>query len=152
MSAAAKPASDPKRRAQLAAIHQRTKQLGMSEDDRRALYVRKTGLDSAADMTDAQLGAVLDELRRLGARSHRTLEGTGRPGEPQERLAIALWRDLGRMGVPADPSDAGLRKFAKHLVGIEVLAWGDAKQLNAVIEALKAWRAREQAKAVTTRG
>ena len=140
-------APDERRRAQLAAIHVRTKELGIEGAGYREFLRGITGLESAAGMDARQRGAVLDRLRALGARSHRTIGNEGRPGEPQERLAIALWRNLGEMvGVLDDPSDNGLRKFTAKLTGVDRLEWSDARQMNRVIEVLKQWTRRQQQK------
>lgn len=141
--------SDPiKRRRELAKIHLGAKALGLEGDDYRAFLQRMGGVDSAALLDSAGRGAVLDELRRLGFRSARTSDPDQRPGEPQERLAIALWRDLDRLGVLDDPSDRGLRKFAAKLTGVDSMEWAAAPAMNKVIEALKAWRRREQQGAI----
>ena len=135
------------RLAELRAIHVRRRQLRMSDDDYRAMNLRVVGVESAGEMDARQRGAVLDELRRLGARSPRTTERHGqRSGEPQERLAAALWRELAELGVLKDPSEKGLRHFARRITGQDSLRWLSAADLNAVIEGLKGWRKRELAK------
>jgi|SRR5579863_3924808 len=139
-----KKAPDERRRAELAAIHMRTAALGIEGDDYRAFLKRITGAESAAGMDGRQRGAVLDELRRLGARSHRTIASEGGPAGPQGRLAITLWRELGELGVLDDPSDNGLRKFAAKLTGVDRMEWADALAMNKLIEGLKAWLRREQ--------
>jgi Protein of unknown function (DUF1018) len=139
-------APDERRRAELAAIHVRAKTLGIEGEDYHAFIKGITGQESAAGLDACQRGAVLDRLRALGARSHRTNGNEGRSGEPQERLAIAVWRELGDLGVLHDPSDAGLRKFAAKLTGVDRIEWADARQMNKIIEALKAWKRRDQLK------
>jgi phage gp16-like protein len=143
MKAPATEVRDGKRRAELGKIHIATRALGLIDDDYRAFLKRVTGRESAGELDARQRGIVLDELRRLGFRSPRTLENTGRPGEPQERLAIALWRDLGRLGVLEDPSDKRLRKFAAKLTQFDSMKWAPAAAMNKTVEALKAWRKRE---------
>jgi len=140
-------APDERRRAELAAIHIRAAELGIEGAAYREFLRGITGQESAAGLDAAQRGAVLDRLRALGARSHRTVANAARPGEPQERLAIALWRDLGGLGVLDDLSDNGLRKFARKLTGMDSIQWADALAMNKLIEALKAWRLRAQKKA-----
>jgi hypothetical protein len=137
---------DERRRAELAAIHVKAAQLGIVGAGSREFLRGITGKDSAASLDARQRGEVLDRLRALGARSHRTTGNEGRPGEPQERLAIALWRNLGELGVLDDPSDNGLRKFAAKLTAVDRVEWCDARQMNQIIEALKSWKRREQLK------
>ena len=124
----------------------RTAELGITGDAYREFLKGITGQESAASLDAHQRGAVLDRLRALGARSHRTVANEGGPAGPQGRLAIALWRDLGEMGVLSDPSDNGLRKFAAKLTGLDRLEWADALAMNRLIEGLKAWMRREQQK------
>lgn len=134
---------DERRRAELAAIHMRTAALGIEGAGYREFLKGLTGQESAAGLDARQRGAVLDRLRALGARSHRTSTNEGGPAGPQGRLAIALWRDLGELGVLTDPSDNGLRKFAAKLTGLDRIEWADALAINKVIEGLKSWKRRE---------
>lgn len=138
---------ETKRRRAIAKVHCARRDLKLDDQAYRGLLERVTGRTSAADLDERALGAVLDELRRLGFRSPRTSEPDQRPGEPQERLALALWRDLAELGALGDSSEHGLRKFAARVTGIDSLSWADAPAMNKVIEALKAWRKREQRRA-----
>ncbi len=90
MQAHEKKAPDERRRSELAKIHMGSKALRIEGEYYRAFLKRVTGQESAAGLNANQRGAVLDELRRLGFRSPRTIGNEGRPGEPQERLAIAI--------------------------------------------------------------
>jgi phage gp16-like protein len=150
MQAHQKKTPDERRRSELAKIHMASEALGIKGDEYRAFLKRITGQESSAGLDTNQRGAVLDELRGLGFRSPRTIENEGRPGEPQERLAIAIWRELGDLGVLHDPSDTGLRKFAATLTGLDRMEWANARAMNKVIEALKAWKRRESRKRVDT--
>lgn len=143
--------SAERRRAELQAIHVRRRQIGLDEAAYRAMNLRVTGLESAGAMDARQRGAVLDELRRLGARSNRTRQREGqRPREPQERLAAALWRELAELGALKDSSEKGLRHFARKITGSDSLRWLDANAANKVIEALKAWRKRQARESEST--
>jgi phage gp16-like protein len=147
MRAAAK-SSDLRRNAMLAAIHAKKKQLGQSDEDYRATNRAVTGKESAADMTIDQLGLVLDNYRKKGVPSSRPSDPNERPGERQERMIWAIWKDLVRLGAIDEANEKGLRAFAKKTTGgIERLEWLDATNANKVIEGLKAWRRREQQKA-----
>ncbi len=66
MSAAARFAPNPVRRAMMAKLHLAKKELGLGDEDYRAILARVTGKSSSADMTDAQLDAALAEFVRLG--------------------------------------------------------------------------------------
>ena len=121
------------RGAMLSKLHCAKRDLRLGDEEYRDLLRQKTGKDSARDLNDAELGIVLDEMRKRGFRSPATSEPNQRPGQPQERLAIALWKDLGALNVLDDPSEGGLRRFARHLVGVEAIEWADANQMNRVI-------------------
>ena len=130
------------RNAALARVHIARKEMALDEDGYRAVLRRVTGHESAGRCSDSQLGAVLDEFQRLGwtaAKRHP------RPSEkPHVRLIWALWAELrGRL---RDPSPAALRSFVRRQTGVADPEWLDAAEANSVIEALKAWLAREPAR------
>lgn len=134
--AAAKPTD---RRARIATIHVAKKQLAMEEGSYRAMLKRITGLESAGDCSDAQLGRVIEEFRRLGFSAPR------RPSDkPHVRKVYALWREL--KPYLADVSDDALRAFVRRQTGLQAPEWLDAGAANKVVEGLKAWLARERAK------
>jgi hypothetical protein len=56
----------PIRKARLAQVHIARKEMGLDEDAYRALVQRVTGRESAGQCTDAQLAAVLVDMKRLG--------------------------------------------------------------------------------------
>jgi phage gp16-like protein len=131
-------------------IHVGCRQLGLNSDARRALQVVVTGKASMKDMDDADLLKVLNRLKKDGfkASSKGSKRHKAAP-RPDLRLAHVLWAKLGEAGALRDPSRAGLNKFIRDQFGN---VWGsvpadidmlrDHKQINAVIQALKAWGAR----------
>ena len=104
------------RRAMLARIHIRAKELGLGGDAYRATLIRATGLRTCADMNIAQLGAVLDELSpggRLLWRIKRRLERHGRPPAYAEAI---LRRQTGRPRLLLEQATAAqLRKVLQAL-------------------------------------
>jgi phage gp16-like protein len=133
-----------RRRAALAKLHCWRRDAKLDEAVYRAFLKGVTGKESAAQLSERELGAVLDAIRARGFRSPATSAPNQRSSAPQERLAIGLWRDLGELpGVLDDPSDEGLRRFAARMTGVDSMAWADAMDMNKIIEALKAWRRRE---------
>ncbi len=72
-------ASKDKRRAELAKIHIAKKELGMSEDDYRAMLLQVGGKESAGDLSAAARRQVLDHLAALGGKSARRKTYPGRP-------------------------------------------------------------------------
>lgn len=105
-------------RAALAAIHIARKELGLSEDEYRAVLVRVTGKNSSAAMSDAEHGRVLEEFKRLGwkGRSERRRPPSR---DPQVRKVFALWGALARAGTVRNGSRVALRAFTKRMTGVE---------------------------------
>jgi hypothetical protein len=126
------------RRGAIAKLHVARKQLALTEESYRAILMRVAGVDSARDATDAQLLAVLAEMRRFGFREPRPISD-----KPHVRLVWALWRDLAPL--LEDGSDAALRAFVRRQTGLADPEWLDGMRANKVIEGLKAWRARLEA-------
>lgn len=128
-------------------------QLGMVEDDYRALLVRVTGKDSLRTMTEKQLIAVLDEMKRLGFKVK--FKGSKLPAsfKPWVRLIHALWNNCYKSGIVQDKSRPALRAFCKRFVahGVEgVIVDPDMlsyAQATPIIEALKKMEARGKVKA-----
>lgn len=121
----------------LAAIHIARKELGLTEDEYRAVLVRVTGKSSSAVMSDAERGRVLEEFKRLGwkGRGERRRPPSR---DPQVRKVFALWGALARAGTVRNGSRAALRAFVKRMTGVEDPEWLEPDQAGTVIEALKA--------------
>ncbi|MBB4302327.1 phage gp16-like protein [Rhodobium orientis] len=125
----------------LAQIHIAKKDLGLEDDDYRAVLERVTGKTSSAVMTPGERGRVLDEFRRLGWTPQQKRKGLDGPfAKKVQALWIAGWN----LGLIRDRRDSALIAFVKRQTGIDHTRWlvdsGDAAK---VIEALKGWLARE---------
>ena len=141
-----KPAADPARNKQLAAIHTMAKEIGLGEEEYRALVGRVSGgrTESAGGLADAGRAALLDELRKLGG--GRAQKSTVY-GPPEQRAkARTLWIALAEAGAIKEGSDKALNAFIKRqttkdLGTLPPEAW------EKVIEGLKPMlaRARKQA-------
>lgn len=127
------------RRAMLAKVHLAKKDLGLSDDDYRAILARVAHRRSAGDCTEQQLDAVLREFRRLGWRAKR---GTKRSDVPEVRKVWALWASMCKRGLVRTPTRAALRAFVKRMTGVADPEWMSRQQAVAVIEGLKAWEKR----------
>lgn len=127
-------------------------QLGMDEDDYRAMLVRVTGKASLRQMSVRQKIDVVEELKRLGFRV--TSGGRKLPAstKPYIRLIHALWKSCHRSGAIENGSRDALRAFCKRFV-----AHGDTKvavdpdllthdQATPIIKALKEMEARAKTK------
>lgn len=140
MSAAALRAQQgsPHRRAMLAKVHIAKTQLGLSEDDYRAVILRVTGQTSAAACAERDLAALLADFQRMGFRSTARPNGPRPADHPAARKARALWISLYALGAVADSSEKALEAFARRQLGCEQLQWANQTLAYKLIEALKA--------------
>lgn len=123
----------------IAAIHVAKRDLGIEEDDYRALLERVTGKASLRLMTPGQHGLVLEELRKKGApRAKSELAG------PYAGKLQALWISGWNLGVVRNRSDEALLAFVKGRTGIDHVRFlRDFKDARKAVEALKSWLARD---------
>ncbi len=130
----------------IAAIHTGFKQLGIAEDDdKRAIYARVTGQTRLSLMKPADQDAVLQELRRLGfTPTARRPDGKQQLTGKYAKKLQALWISMWNLGLVESRDDVALVAFVKRQTGLDQVRFlhhhDDAEK---VIEALKAWMARE---------
>lgn len=132
------------RRAAVVKVQIARRDLGLDEDTYRAMLSRITGQTSATTCTDAQLGAVLSELKAKGWKP-KVIKGgkigpASRPkpaAHPVARKARAMWISLHQLGVVRDPSEKALEAFARRQLGVDAMQWAVASDAYALIEALK---------------
>lgn len=132
-------------RATLAAIHVAKKQLGLDDETYRDLLQRVTGKRSAGELTEAEAGRVLEEMRGKGfERGVRTAPaGAMKLDGPYAAKLRALWITGWNLGVTNDRTDAALVAFVKRQTGIDHVSWlRDGAEASRAIEGLKAWLAR----------
>jgi phage gp16-like protein len=135
------------RKAMLAKIHIARKDLALSDESYADILRRKTGAESAAGLSDAQLDRVLGEFKRLGWKPKKGRTGTSK--HAQIRMIHAVWKDICALGIDAEDEAAALRAFTARQTktlanpaGVADPAWLDSTQANKVLEGLKAWRTR----------
>lgn len=127
----------------IAAIHVARKQLGLEDDEARAIYAQVTGKRSLREMTDGERGRVVDELRKRGftpsSRPHRKpLEG--RYAKKLQALWIAAWN----LGIVRNRDDRALIAFVQRQAGVSHTRFLHYKEdADKVIEGLKRWMARD---------
>lgn len=138
----------------IAAIHVLKSKLQLQDGDYRALLANLTGKTSSKDLTQLQRGAVRDHLQKLAERMGAVQPTRQRPhtaakfeqvkqaASPKERKVWALWHQLGRDGVVRNPSAAALNAWVQRTVQVSALRFATDVQLDALIEALKAWQLR----------
>lgn len=90
---------------------------------------------SMADMSLRDLGLLLDHLNQgwIGSSGHRAHIGK----------IHALWWSLYWLGALHDPKPTAIDAFVRRQTGVSALRFLDHRGAAAVIEALKAWGARE---------
>jgi hypothetical protein len=125
------------RAAAIAKVHVARKQLGLDDESYRAILRRVTGKESAAFLSDFQLGIVIREFVRLGWNGSSDMR-TGRT--PTGRLIRALWRDTSR-----EKSEMSLRSLIRRVLGLpddlipepDMLSVADASKVIAAVKAMK---------------
>lgn len=131
------------RSALLAKIHIARKDLGLTEENYRAILTRVAGADSAAKIGPGGQLAVLKEFERLGWSPERKRPKSAKPGV---RLIFGLWAELGRTGALDNPSRPALLAFVKRQTGVDSPDWLSPAEVNKVVEGLKAMLARTRTK------
>ena len=133
----------------IAAIHTLKGKLGLSDDDYRVLLVNLTGKNSSKALGVQEQARVRDHMQHLGERlgvlkptRQRSFAQNRAAASPRERKVWALWNQLHRDGVIQNHSAPALNAWVKRQVGVDALRFCNAAQLDALIEALKAWQLR----------
>lgn len=121
-----------------AQIHIARKELGIEEDDYRALLERATGQRSSAGLTDPQRQTVLVELRALGFKPTRSGgRFRSQSKKPYVRLIFALWGELKRKGIWRGEGRESLLQFVESKTGVADPEWLTHAQATPVIAALQ---------------
>lgn len=139
-----KPAADPQRRADLAKIHLAVKQLGLKDEEYRALLHAVGKVSSAKDLDWMGRQQLLIKLQGMGFKPQAAPGKGGRKawrpsaGSQQAKI-LALWLTLKRRGKLETPTDQALFAWVERMTGVEHPDWLTADQANVAIEGLKAW-------------
>lgn len=137
----------------VSAIHVLKSQLQLTEDDYRALLRQLTGKSSCKEMDARQLAGVRSHLAGLADRmgvgktrkrpfTRDQFEKAKNAALPKERKVWALWNQLARDGLITNASPQALNAWISRQVAVSALSFCNDKQLDALIEALKAWHER----------
>ncbi|BAK76470.1 protein of unknown function [Pseudogulbenkiania sp. NH8B] len=125
-----------RRRAMIGKLHVARQQIGMAEEDYRAMLARVgEGKTSSTTLTLPQLDRALAEMKRLGFVPKPPQKAGKRPTPTDERERYmakveALLADAGR---PWEYADA----TAKRMYQIDKVAWLDLAQLRSLMVALE---------------
>ncbi|MDX1464101.1 MAG: regulatory protein GemA [Halomonas sp.] len=119
----------------LAQIHIAKAQLGLGDDEYRAILARTAGVSSAKQLTNRNVGNVLAEFRRLGWQPKPAKKAGRKPPRPPATRQVvmgkveALLADAGRPWAYADG-------MARHMFRVERVDWLDDAQLHKLMQAL----------------
>lgn len=145
---------DQRRRGLIAKVHIAKSQLGLSNDDYRAIVFtycspvpieqaskEDIALASASNATDEQLVRIVKHFEQRGFKSTaKAVPGRKSPAAdfPAAKKARALWISLHQLGAVRNPSEVALEAFAKRQLRTEYWRWSDQSMSYSLIEALKA--------------
>lgn len=133
------PADDLRKR-ELARIHVVKAQLRMTDDEYRDLLFAIARVRSAADLDWTGRKRVLDHMAKLEKAMRRE------KGDGQVRHIRFLWHRLHALGAIEHDSTSALKAFVKRQTGRDAIEWLTTGEARNVIESLKQWVARAEAK------
>lgn len=127
--------------AQIGAIHSIAKRAGLDEESRRHLIASVAGgKTSCRELTSGEAIAVIDRLKGLQGGGAPARTATGRYAPKLKALWLSGWQ----LGVVRDRTDTALLSFLRRQTGLDHSQFlHEAAAATRVIEALKAWLARE---------
>jgi|GEM_PF-532309 len=132
----------------LAKIHIGKKALGLDDETYQAYLLRLTGRSSAKELTEGQLGRVIEDMRAKGA-FKTALNAASNSAQKHMQSAYAkklqaLWIAGWNLGIIKSKTDKALIAFVERQTGLSHLRFlhyhDDAAR---AIEGLKAWIGRE---------
>ena len=141
-----------RRRQLYAKVHIALKDLGIDDDTYRDLLENLYGVRSGTRLSDSQLVELIEYFEAQGFKPSKRpprRAGTSRLADGRtQRKARALWLSLYHLGVVRNPSETDLMDFCRRVTGgkdrgIARLEWLDEDAAYKLIEALKAWAARD---------
>lgn len=122
-------------RGKLAQIHIARQQLGLSDEDYRAILARTAGVSSAKELTNRNVGNVLNEFRRLGfVPKPAKRAGRKAPRPPVTRQNVI--NKIEAMLAHADRPWAYADGMARHMFKVERVDWLDDDQLHRLMQSL----------------
>lgn len=142
-----RPATDATRRARLGKVHIAKAQLQLDDDTYRGIIARLFAPhSSAAQLTDQQLGRLIEHFGTLGFKDQkrRPRRSGTRPmaDNPMAKKCRALWLSLWHLGAVLSPTEEALAVFVKRTARVDALHWLDETSGMCAIEGLKAMAAR----------
>ncbi len=143
MSSSAKRPARPRRAVLMGLVHKAGVQLGLDDAARKSAQVAFCGVESCAQMTDAQLVAWCWELKRLGATIGIPVPArTG--GDVTDWQLVAIERAAIALGFEKGWADARLRAFCSRTVGVDAPNFLTRAQATQVLTGLHRWQYSQQ--------
>jgi phage gp16-like protein len=141
----------PPTNAQRAQIKIAQKELGLVDDDYRAILKVQFNRTSCMQLSTVQAERLIRHFQKLGwvKKSQNKLPGFEVPPDGKSQKILALWITLHKAGPVKDGSDQALMKFVKRMTktktfpGKDHLKFCDGQDKFKIIEALKDWAKRE---------
>ncbi|KTE75694.1 hypothetical protein ATE59_11790 [Sphingopyxis sp. A083] len=127
-------------------IHVAKRELGMDDDDYRAVLGRATrgAATSLRAMTDGQLQLVIGEMKKLGFVPSSPTGTSRKVKGPFAPKLLALWLSGWNLGIVHSRDDQALIHFVERQTGIAHVQWlRDPRDAAKAIDGLKLWIARE---------
>ncbi|WP_071912780.1 regulatory protein GemA [Aeromonas sp. SCS5] len=143
------------------------RELGLDEEDYRALLESVTGARSAKGLSAAKLEAVITAMKGLGFKvkggaqvnGRRSPPSSAKVQAPEVRKVRAIWITMSNDGLLQDGSEDALGSFIRRMtananggIGVNRAEWLTSAQAERVLEALKKWHIRLMTAAIIERG
>jgi phage gp16-like protein len=133
------------RNADLAAIHVTKKALGWDDDTYRAVRQAVLGQRSSADLDHASRKRWLAHLQASLTQAQGGAKTPAKPAAkrtawtPRQKLLWSLWMRLCDAGLVEGRHIKALDAWVKRQTTVDKMEWLTGAQMDAVIEAAKAW-------------
>lgn len=136
----------PATKKQIALLHVAKRELGLADEDYRAILARYGHCDSSADLNASGFTSVMKYMAALGFKSTSTRpscfgERRGMASPAQIDLIRALWLKYNGAG---DEKEAALNNWLTRFHKVSALRFVDAAKASKVITALKQMTGRQK--------
>lgn len=127
---------------QLAAIHTLAKKTGMDDETYRDFLNQQTGANSAAKLTFAKAGQLIETLRERVGDARPTGAVAGLDSAVAKKMR-ALWIAAYNLGIVQDRTDRAMLSYLERQCGVSHTRFlKSPREATQAIEGLKAWLAR----------
>ena len=147
-----KKLNDNRRNQLIRLIHVARRELGMQDEDYRAMLRGMTALGgktSSAELGIRGLELVRNALIARGfvVKRKANTNAAAKPtralaNDEQSKLIRHLWLQMHQEGIVRNPSEASLAAYVCRIAKIDALQWLNTDQASNVIETLKKWQKR----------